>query len=214
MSISTSIKLLQIFLSGPAPTPLPSSIRSEKMEAKRNVLEKRDGHVPIFSTSQGNVKVSPTTALYVCPCEINLGCDVDDVVASDLLPRKKRQEKEKIEKCEHGGMGNLNLFSLLRSLIDKLSTIKISGRKLHFSSSLLPGMDRRGHGCVGAGAKSISNLMEEDASPPNVNGYLPKNRSIERKSFGSGAHNGWGSRSSRRTLASLDERHTVDMKYL
>lgn len=43
---------------------------------------------PIFSTSQGNVKVSPTTALYVCPCDINLGCDVDDVVASDLLPKE------------------------------------------------------------------------------------------------------------------------------
>lgn len=116
MSISTSIKLLQIFLlslrslSPPVFDPDP-----EKMEAKRNVLGKQNGHVPIFSTSQGNVKVSPTTALYVCPCEINLGCDVDDVVASDLLPRKKRQEKEKIEKCEHGGMENLNLFFFLFS---------------------------------------------------------------------------------------------------
>jgi hypothetical protein len=43
---------------------------------------------PKFSTSQGNVKVSPTTALYVCPCVLNLACDVDDVVASDLLPTK------------------------------------------------------------------------------------------------------------------------------
>lgn len=54
--------------------------------------------VPIFSTSQGNVNVSPTTALYVCPCEINLGCDVDDVVASDLLPKidgKKESEHGK-----------------------------------------------------------------------------------------------------------------------
>lgn len=48
----------------------------------------RNEDSPKFSTSQGNVKVSPTTALYVCPCEINLGCDVDDVVASDLLPKK------------------------------------------------------------------------------------------------------------------------------
>ena len=46
-------------------------------------------NLPKFSTSQGNVKVSPTTALYVCPCVINLACDVDDVVASDLLPSKK-----------------------------------------------------------------------------------------------------------------------------
>lgn len=52
---------------------------------------------PKFSTSQGNVKVSPTTALYVCPCEINLGCDVDDVVASDLLPRIERERKRKKE---------------------------------------------------------------------------------------------------------------------
>ena len=46
-------------------------------------------YLPKFSTSQGNVKVSPTTALYVCPCVLNLACDVDDVVASDLLPTKK-----------------------------------------------------------------------------------------------------------------------------
>ena len=49
---------------------------------------------PIFSTSQGNVKVSPTTALYVCPCVINLACVVDDVVASDLLPNGKRRERK------------------------------------------------------------------------------------------------------------------------
>jgi hypothetical protein len=55
-------------------------------------------YLPKFSTSQGNVKVSPTTALYVCPCERNLACDVDDVVASDLLPtawKKREKEKEK-----------------------------------------------------------------------------------------------------------------------
>lgn len=51
--------------------------------------------LPIFSTSQGNVKVSPTTALYVCPCEINLACDVDDVVASDLLPKERSRSKRR-----------------------------------------------------------------------------------------------------------------------
>lgn len=61
----------------------------------------------MFSTSQGSVKVSPTTALYVCPCEINLGCVVDDVVASDLLP--KTTEKE--ENVNVLGGGNLNLPS-------------------------------------------------------------------------------------------------------
>jgi hypothetical protein len=58
----------------------------------------RSKNSPKFSTSQGSVKVSPTTALYVCPCEINLGCDVDDVVASDLLPKKfgKEEREEKV----------------------------------------------------------------------------------------------------------------------
>lgn len=61
-------------------------------------LNGRTRYSPIFSTSQGNVKVSPTTALYVCPCEINLGCDVDDVVASDLLPKRDGTRAE----SEHG----------------------------------------------------------------------------------------------------------------
>lgn len=79
-----SIKLLEIFL-------------NFRMDLHR---ERRIKRLPIFSTSQGNVKVSPTTALYVCPCEINLGCDVDDVVASDLLPKKRNGKKE--ENMKHG----------------------------------------------------------------------------------------------------------------
>lgn len=67
----------------------------------------------MFSTSQGSDNVSPTTALYVCPCEINLGCDVDDVVASDLLPKIDRmnEKKEKKEEESEQEGGNLNLFS-------------------------------------------------------------------------------------------------------
>lgn len=77
-----SIKLLEIF----RPYFL---IRTKDLSTGRILLD-----VPMFSTSQGNVKVSPTTALYVCPCEINLGCDVDDVVASDLLPKIDRKRKD------------------------------------------------------------------------------------------------------------------------
>jgi hypothetical protein len=69
----------------------------------------------------------------VCPCEINLGCDVDDVVASDLLPRK-RQEKEKIEMRT---IGNGKFKSFLASSVDKLSTIKISGEEITFLLLLL-----------------------------------------------------------------------------
>lgn len=79
----------------------------------------------MFSTSQGSVKVSPTTALYVCPCEINLGCDVDDVVACDLLPkndRKNRIEKVNIERkfkllfqinCPQSNSKEITFFFLL-----------------------------------------------------------------------------------------------------
>jgi hypothetical protein len=91
MSIWLSIKLLEIFLYF-----LESSLQKFRISS------------PIFSTSQGNVKVSPTTALYVCPCEINLGCDVDDVVASDLLPRKKKKKEN--GKSERGRK-NLNLVN-------------------------------------------------------------------------------------------------------
>lgn len=44
----------------------------------------------------------------MCPCEINLGCDVDDVVASDLLPKIDRKSKGEVNIL---GEGNLNLFS-------------------------------------------------------------------------------------------------------
>jgi hypothetical protein len=90
MSISMSIKLLRKFL-------LLGKFVFGNLDRQR--------HSPIFSTSQGNVKVSPTTALYVCPCEINLGCDVDDVVASDLLPKNRKKRRRESEHRE----GNLNL---------------------------------------------------------------------------------------------------------
>lgn len=64
------------------------------MSIKCALFPRHDANSPIFSTSQGNVKVSPTTALYVCPCVINLACVVDDVVASDLLPKRKRRKEE------------------------------------------------------------------------------------------------------------------------
>lgn len=84
-------------------------------------------YLPKFSTSQGNVKVSPTTALYVCPCVINLACDVDDVVASDLLPTKNIKDIDEMlvgvigmnrKERKKNKTGNLNLI-----FIDKLSTI-------------------------------------------------------------------------------------------
>lgn len=77
---------------------------------------------PIFSTSQGNVKVSPTTALYVCPCVINLACVVDDVVASDLLPNGNKEEKGKWMQ------GNLNRYGF----IDELWVVVGTQRKLQF----------------------------------------------------------------------------------
>lgn len=105
-SIATSIKLLEQFF---AFKHLSKTIRGR--------------HLPKFSTSQGSRRLSPTTALYVCPCEINLGCDVDDVVASDLLPKIDRKSKRR---SEHFGGGKFkSLFT------DKSSAIRM-GRKLRF----------------------------------------------------------------------------------